>query len=188
MVKLLILMFISGYAHASTLVSITNSEGQSMSQEFNTEAEADTYILNTKHRWGKSTGWRRDNCIGQTATRIDAYGTVEYNCPDEFTVTKTDTTAAVAAKNALKDLQEDISFGINLYSQVILMISTKPGMTRIQRRAIRATFADIRLDLYAGQLCDARDDIISNVSPTATITQANIDSVVNLINAYKVCI
>lgn len=184
MVKLLALIFMLGNAQASTLVSIINDEGQAMSKLFDTEAEADTYIANTKSKWGKLAGWRPDNCAGQVATRVNEYGYTEYNCPDDFTATKSDNTAAIATQDALIQIKKDMSFGSSLYANIRLL---NAGKDKATRDAMRATFSTIRDALLDGDICSAKVDIAAIV-PDANITAGNITTVTAMIDAYKVCI
>jgi len=183
MVKLFI-FFISFSVNASTLVSITNSDGVDLWQEFDTLIEADNYISKTKHRWGKLAGWRSDNCVGQTATRVNSFGFTEYNCPDQFTITKTDTTAKKAAQSALIKIKKDMDFGKSLYANIRLM---NAGKSKAVRDAMRASFVTIRDALLDGDICSARVDI-SAIVPDANITAQNIADVLSLIDGYKTCI
>jgi len=179
MVKLLLLVLLfTNTVLASTLVNVTKINGEAIWQELDTEILADEYIANTKHKWGKLAGWRTDDCVGQTGTRIHALNFTEYNCPDEFTVTKTDTTIARAAREALKTIEKDMAFGKSLYAKIRLL---NVGKTEAVRDAMRVAFEPIRSALFDGDICSAKSKI-AVVTVDANITAENISYVLGLIN------
>lgn len=180
----LFLLTINSYARIK--VDITNSDSQQMYAEFDTQAEADAYILKfaEKNQWGQSV-WLQVDC-GNSFTSRNDMGTLEYLCPQDFTVTTSDITAEYTERMEMVELTQDIGFGKGLYIKITKMIKDKSGMDKATRRAVRASFKDIVEDLKAGSVCDAREDI-AVITPTAVITAQDIADVLAMIDAYKTC-
>jgi len=185
MVKLLLIFLISFNLNASTLVSITNSEGQQMSKDFDTDQEADAYISthSVNGSWGRPQEWRSIECAGFLQTRLDIMSQTEWECPQEFTATKSDTTASTAAKVALEVIVNDMGFGKSLYAKIRLM---NAGKSKAVRDAMRVSLSPIRDALLDGDICSARTDIAA-ITPDANITAQNLTDVLALIDAYKTC-
>lgn len=185
--KYLLILIISFNSYAAWKVEIMNKEDQSMSKEFDTEAELDAYVLDmeSKEQWGKDVH-EAESCLKGFTTQRDDNGTTLYMCNKEYTTTKSDITAEVAVRDAKDQLKNDIKFGESLYEDITLMIKSKSGMDKATRRATRASFSDITLDLKAGSICDAREDIAA-ITPTTVITAQDITDVLALIDAYKTC-
>lgn len=103
-----LLILLSFNLFAETKVEIINNEGQPMSQDFETELEADAYIEKFKSKWGRDRSWLREDCGNSLGTRTvqDEFtneDVIEYDCPATYTATKTDITAQVQAKKDKKD-------------------------------------------------------------------------------------
>lgn len=154
-----LLLFLSINAFADFKIDIVNHEGQSMSKEFKTESEADTYILNTKHRWGTED-------------------------PKNYSVTKTDITAAktfaVIEQVALAKMS-----CARLVKAHVGALNLVNGKTQEQITAIMTTYKDVISLLDAGAL-DTALALITSLTTTAEIDQSYKDSVIAKINSCNV--
>ena len=184
---LILLLLISLAAHSRVKIDIVNGEGQPMVNEFDTQAEADAYILKVVERgdWGQAS-WTETDCGNSFKTRTSAMtGNSEYLCADNFTVTITDITLEHAQKVALRTLVADMDFGRELYAKIRLMIAAK-GLTTEQRKTFRTSSSSIRDDLFDGDICSARESIDS-LPLDSIVTAEDKTQVFALMDAYKTC-
>lgn len=173
MIKILLLL-ISFNAFSAVKLTITNSTtGRNYEAVFNTVLEANAWKAEqiSDNSWGLPGQY---TICGQTPALLN----VSTHCED--------VTAQISAQESVIQLRKDINFGQSLYEKITIMINAKPGMNKATRRATRSSFSDITLDLKAGQLCDAKEDI-SAIVPGSVVTQADKDLIISLISNYKTC-
>jgi uncharacterized protein (UPF0333 family) len=111
--KLILAILLSiSVAHAWVQIDISNTSGRSFGAKFETQSKADAWVAKQvkKNSWGKPDRWLRfrpdetptagyTNTRVVPATEIDPEYT-EYFYPKEYTITQTDITAEVEAKEA----------------------------------------------------------------------------------------
>lgn len=186
MKKILIaLLLISINANARIKIDILNGEGQPMVNEFNTQEEADAYILKAVKRgdWGKAS-WVETDCGNSFETRTNPLTSItEYLCPQNFTVGTSDITTQHTKKVAKDQIKKDMEFGRDLYAEIRLI---NTGKSKAVRDGMRSSFRAIREALFDGDICSAKTDI-AGINPNANISQASIDFILGKINSYKTC-
>ena len=175
---------------AAWRVDVTNKDDQMMSKEFDTEADADTYIasMEAKEQWGKDVHESR-SCLKGFTTQRDVVALEEtytlYMCLKEYTTNKTDITAARELEDQKKEIAEDMSFGKSLYVDIRQL---NAGKTMAERNAMRSRFSDLRDALLDGDICSARASIAAIGDSDADVTVAQRDAVLAAIDAYKTCL
>ena len=89
-----------------------------------------------------------------------------------------------AQADALKEVEQDMSAGKEIYAKVRILNKSK---TKAQRKILRTSLSSIRDALLDGDICGARDDI-TGIAVDGTLVKAeDITAVLALIDAYKVC-
>lgn len=91
-----------------------------------------------------------------------------------------------AQADALSTRLKDMAFGKDLYASIQLLNISR-GLTKAQRRQIRADFGTMREDLYDGNICDMRVDLVALVPDGVLIRAADKTSILAKIDAYKTC-
>lgn len=109
---IIFIILLSNSLQANIRVEVENNiSGRKFGAEFETQAEADTWKQNQidKKSWGKPDRWERredqDTCPGLERLQGDAVEGFYYECfyPVEYTITETDITAEVTARQAKRD-------------------------------------------------------------------------------------
>ena len=116
--------------------------------------------------------------------KLNANGTIK--CPVEPDATRASESAAKQASiEALDQKKKDMEFGKELYAKIMLMNQSK-GLTKNQRKAMRAALSEIRDDMFDGDICGAKEGIDA-ITPDEMITAQDKAGVLALIAAYKSC-
>lgn len=116
--------------------------------------------------------WLRLEHVGIDQSKKDAHDALESQENSE--------------KQAIEEVYKDMSFGKELYAKIVLM-NKKSGLTKAQRKQMRKDLKSIKEELFDGNICDAKSEILLLAISPPAITQVKKDSVVALINEYKVC-
>lgn len=161
-----ILFIVSLESEARIKLNITNSEGQQLSKEFDTQAEADAYALAIAQtgKWGAYT-LELSPC-GNTLGMVES----NHLCPTNFTVSTEDITAEYNVRLAAQQLELDIAFGKDIVKQARLF-SIANSYTMAQRIDLRNALSDALISCENGDL-EACCQQIHDTTETVTFTSA----------------
>lgn len=81
----------------------------------------------------------------------------------------------------------DMDFGKRLYASVQVLNRSK-GLSKSQRRSLRQTLKIMRDDLFDGNICEVREDLVSLASDGSIIKEEDKLAVIAQIDSYKSCI
>lgn len=166
---------------AQVRVEVVNSEGQELSKDFDTQAEAEAYVTNTGKKWGRVAGWTLEECTGYSTTRSDGFGNIEYNCPATFIVNYVDISAEHNKNLAKEKLAKDIANGKDIITEARLM-SISNGWDAPTRIALRASLSPAFMSFENGDICAGYSQV-EDMPETAQITAARKTQILNLITS-----
>ncbi len=89
-------------------------------------------------------------------------------------------------KSAIGLRLDDMDFGRKIYASVQVLNESK-GLSKGQRRTLRADLEVIRDDLMDGNICDARFDIAALTTDPIVIRDEDVTAVLAKLDAYKTC-
>ncbi len=163
-----------------------------MSQDgFDTEMGADAYISKNKKSWGRDQGWYRVACDSPIQTReVEELGLTitEYECPQNYTVTKSDITTQRADEALLEIISKNRKCGESVINYINLLNTKKaladPSITTATIKSFLSDYSDIMNMLSSGSISTAIDEI-TNEPETALVTASDKTAIINKINSCK---
>lgn len=89
-------------------------------------------------------------------------------------------------KKSLESKLYDMEIGKKIYAQVQVS-NRKKGLNKAQRRQLRKDLNDMRDDLFDGNICEVREDLLILTADGVLITSEDKASVIAFIDSLKKC-
>jgi hypothetical protein len=93
---------------------------------------------------------------------------------------------SLAVEEAVTSKVVDMEKGKRIYA-LIQVSNRKKGLTKVQRRQLRNTLRDMRDDLFDGNICEVRSDVMKLAVDGTVITDQDKAAVISQIDSIKVC-
>lgn len=93
---------------------------------------------------------------------------------------------AMAKKQAVSDKLKDMNFGRELYASVQVLNRSK-GLSKADRRQLRVALKTMRDDLFDGNICEVREDLVILAADGVKIKESDKTALLSIIDKYKTC-
>tara|TARA_Y100000296_G_C5180060_1_gene263658 strand:+ start:878 stop:1453 length:576 start_codon:yes stop_codon:yes gene_type:complete len=186
--KYILLLLLPINLYAVTLLEIINKDGQALSKKFETEEQADAYVIANKHNWGIDAGWYRERCDNYISTRgaMDELDVpvIEYNCPATYSISKSDITQQELFKKIKGLASQNIACGESVKAFVGAINITK-GLTNTQISQMIQTYSTVNELLSGGALDTAIETLQAMSADGVLVTETDKALIVAEINKCK---